>query len=105
MPSDVCNNLLCGSCEIAKATRRRPGINSKSPTYKSLRAPDILPGDCINCYHYGSPIKGRSVSSSGHSSTRHGFEGGCIFVDNASGWMYHKAQRTLSASDTISMLA
>jgi hypothetical protein len=103
VPGSSCDGLLCAACAVSKATRRNPGIRpaKSSPQFGSLRPPDIKPGDCISCDHYGSPIKGRVVSSSGHTSTTHGYEGGCIFVDNASGWIYHRPQKSLAASDTI----
>jgi hypothetical protein len=102
IPSDVCDGLLCLACETAKATRRKPTIRSSKPIqHGALRSADIQPGDCVSCDHYGSPAPGRVVSESGYSSTRHGYVGGTIFVDNASGWMFHKPQKSISASDTI----
>jgi hypothetical protein len=103
MPSDVCDNLLCGTCAAAKAHRKQPGISPPNSTkeHSSIKTPDIQPGDWISCDHYSSPVKGRVMSDSGYSSTRYGYEGGCIFVDNASGWMFHKPQKSLAASDTI----
>jgi transposase InsO family protein len=103
VPGAACGGLLCAACEVAKATRRTPGVRpaNSSKTFGSLRQKDIKPGNFVSCDHYGSPIKGRVVSLSGHSSTRYGYEGGCIFVDGASGWIYHHAQKSLAASDTI----
>jgi hypothetical protein len=103
IPSDVCDGLLCLACETAKATRRKPTIRSSKPTeHGALRPVDIQPGDCVSgCDHYGSPAPGRMVSESDYSSTRHGYVGGTIFVDNASGWMFHKPQKSISASETI----
>lgn len=103
IPSDTCEHLLCSACATAKAHRKRPGIHpsKSSPTYALLSPDNIAPGDYISCDHYGSPIKGRVVSASGHSSTRYGYEGGCIFVDHASGWIMHRPQQSMSASDTI----
>jgi hypothetical protein len=103
VPGAACGGLLCAACEVAKATRRTPGVRpaNSSKTFGSLRKKDIKRGDFVSCDHYGSPIKGRVVSLSCHSSTRYGYEGGCIFVDGASGWIYHHAQKFLAASDTI----
>jgi hypothetical protein len=86
MPSDACDNLLCGSCTAAKAHLKQPGVRpaNSSKEYGSLRPSDIMPGDCISCDHHGSPVKGCVIVVSGHSSTCLGYEGGCIFVDNAS---------------------
>lgn len=104
IPSSACHHLLCAACEISKATRRRP---SNYPAYNapvkemSLKEGHIQPGLCVSCDHYLSPTPGRSISSSGYSSTRHGYNGGTIFVDHCSGKVFHHPQRTITASDTI----
>eukprot|EP00804_Cyclotella_cryptica_P024840 CCRYP_001779-RA/>CCRYP_001779-RA protein AED:0.06 eAED:0.06 QI:0/0/0/1/0/0/3/0/1231 len=69
--------------------------------FSSLKASHTNPGDCFSCDHYISPTPGRVVSHSGHSSTRHGFVGGTIWVDHASQWVFHSPQRSLNAADTI----
>jgi hypothetical protein len=66
-----------------------------------LKEDHLKPGDCISCDHYISPVPGRVISKSGHSSTSHGYVGGTLYVDHASGWIFHQAQRTIAASDTI----
>jgi hypothetical protein len=103
MPSDVCENLLCGTCAAAKAHRKTPGVRPENSTkqHDTISPPELQPGDCVSCDHYSSPVKGRVIADSGHSSTRYGYEGGCIFVDNATGYMFHRAQKSLAASDTI----
>ena len=36
-----------------------------------------------------------------YSSTHHGYVGGTIFADHASGWIFHSSQQSLNAADTI----
>ena len=60
-----------------------------------------MPGDKVSCYHYISPVPGRVVSSSGRSSSAHGYVAGTIYVDHASGWIFHRPQKSIAASDTI----
>ena len=104
-PSLVSDSLLCATCEIAKAKRRRPQLRSSSgpvsAVTSSLKAEHTSPGDCFSCDHYISPIPGRIVSHSGHSSTRHGYVGGTIWVDHASQWIFHSPQHSLNAADTL----
>ena len=103
VPNAVCNNLICAACAISKATRRKPSIGSTSgPTRKKvLKENDLHPGDCISCDHYVSPVPGRVIAASGHSSTRNGYAGGTIYVDHASGFVFHRPQRNLTAEETI----
>ena len=103
VPNAVCDNLICAACAISKATRRKPSIRSSSgpAREKILKSDDIHPGDCISCDHYISPVPGRVVADSGHSSTKNGYMGGTIYVDHASGYIFHRPQRNLTAAETI----
>jgi hypothetical protein len=40
-------------------------------------------------------------ADSGHSLSGDGNVGGTIYVDHASGWMFHRPQKSLCAGDTI----
>jgi transposase InsO family protein len=66
-----------------------------------LKEGDTAPGDCISCDHYISPVPGRVIAPSGYSSVRHSYQGGTIYVDHASGWIFHRPQKTLNVNDTI----
>ncbi|KAL7478027.1 hypothetical protein ACHAW6_003813, partial [Cyclotella cf. meneghiniana] len=104
VPNAVCDHLLCGACECAKAKRRRPrvaGASAGATRSMVLKQDHLHPGDCLSCDHYISPIPGRVVAPSGYSSTRHGYVGGTIYVDHASGWIFHSPQKSLNAADTI----
>ena len=103
VPNAVCDNLICAACAISKATRRKPSIRSSSAPSreKILKENDLQPGDCISCDHYVSPVPGRVIAQSGHSSTKNGYVGGTIYVDHASGFVFHRAQRNLTAAETI----
>eukprot|EP00804_Cyclotella_cryptica_P007267 CCRYP_017868-RA/>CCRYP_017868-RA protein AED:0.22 eAED:0.06 QI:0/0/0/1/1/1/2/0/1188 len=101
-PSSVAQCLLCAACEISKATRRRPDTGSRlASDYSSLKAGHVSPGDCVSCDHYISPTPGRTISHSGHSTTRNGYVGGTIWVDHASKWIFHQPQHSLTSSDTV----
>jgi transposase InsO family protein len=104
VPNSVCRNLLCSSCCIAKAKRRKPSIHRSSTAPEKemvLKEEKLKPGDRIHCDHYLSPVRGRVTAASGHSSTTNGYVGGTIYVDSASGYVFHRPQKSISASDTI----
>jgi hypothetical protein len=66
-----------------------------------LKEGDLQPGDRISCDHYISPVPGRVVAASGYSSSRHGHTCGTIYVDHASGFVFVRNQKSVSAKDTI----
>eukprot|EP00804_Cyclotella_cryptica_P013428 CCRYP_005167-RA/>CCRYP_005167-RA protein AED:0.30 eAED:0.34 QI:0/0/0/1/0/0/3/0/603 len=89
-PSSASENLLCAACEIAKA-------NDDVLSFALSHQPRGL----LQLRPLHLPTPGRVVSHSGHSSTRHGFVGGTIWVDHASQWIFHSPQHSLNAADTI----
>jgi transposase InsO family protein len=66
-----------------------------------LKENHLDPSDCISCNHYLSPVPGVVVASLGYTSACHGVVGGTIYVDHASGFIFHRPQRTINANDTI----
>jgi hypothetical protein len=65
MPSDVCDNLLCGTCAAARVHRKTPGITPPNSTKEqnSIKPREIKAGDWISCDHYSSLVKGRVMSA------------------------------------------
>jgi hypothetical protein len=103
VPSTVCENLLCPACQIAKATRRKPSVRVAGEKLREmvLKEDHTQPGVCISCDHYLSPTPGRIVALSGYSSTSNGYIAGTIYVDHASGYVFHQPQKSISAEETI----
>lgn len=66
----------------------------------ALKENHLDPGDCVSCDHYLSPVPGAVVASSSYTSARHGVVGSTIYVDLASGFIFHRPQRTINANDT-----
>ena len=66
-----------------------------------MKENDPYPGDCISCNHYVSPVPDRVIAELGHSSTKNVYVGGTIYVDHASGFVFHRAQRNLTAAETV----
>lgn len=104
VPSATCDGLLCAACETAKASRRAPSMR---PTCKPasrkmlLKQNDLQPGDCISCDHFLSPVKGRTISSSGYSSSSQGVSCGTLYVDHATGWIFAKQQKNRNVEMSI----
>eukprot|EP00804_Cyclotella_cryptica_P012739 CCRYP_019202-RA/>CCRYP_019202-RA protein AED:0.43 eAED:0.27 QI:0/0/0/1/0/0.5/2/0/558 len=104
VPSTACKNLLCAACEISKATCRLPSVCASHTGPRShmlLKENHVQPGDCVSCDHFISPVPGRVISSSGHSSSTNGYTCGTIYVDHCSTFIFINHQLTTSASDTI----
>jgi hypothetical protein len=104
VPSASCDGLLCAACATANATRRAPSINgvtSSAGKEMVLKEGHVEPGDCVSCDHFSSPVKGRVMATSGHSSSAHGYTCGTIFVDHCSGYIFVHPQKTNSAEETI----
>eukprot|EP00956_Cyclotella_meneghiniana_P016313 scaffold25755_cov49-Cyclotella_meneghiniana.AAC.1 len=66
-----------------------------------LKQDHLKPGDCVSCDHYISPIPGRAIAVSGHSSSAHGYNCGTIYVDHATGFVFVRHQVSTSAQETI----
>eukprot|EP00956_Cyclotella_meneghiniana_P008409 scaffold11297_cov41-Cyclotella_meneghiniana.AAC.1 len=67
----------------------------------TLKQDHLKPGDCVSCDHYISPIPGRAIAVSGHSSSAHGYNCGTIYVDHATGFVFVRHQTSTSAQETI----
>eukprot|EP00804_Cyclotella_cryptica_P029108 CCRYP_005282-RA/>CCRYP_005282-RA protein AED:0.23 eAED:0.21 QI:0/0/0/0.75/0/0/4/0/1154 len=104
VPSTACDNLLRAACEISKAIRWLPSVratHSGHQPHMLLKENHVHPGDCMSCDHFISPVPGRVISSSGHSSSTNGYTCGTIYVDHCSTFLFINHQLTTSASDTI----
>jgi hypothetical protein len=89
---------------MAKARRRFP--TSKSPQANmqpgnDLRRNDLAPGQCISCNHFICSDRGRRWDTFGRNTGKHGYIGGALYVDHASGKVFHYPQTDLTAEQTI----
>eukprot|EP00956_Cyclotella_meneghiniana_P016664 scaffold26464_cov80-Cyclotella_meneghiniana.AAC.2 len=97
-------DLKCAACLMAKSQRRTPSSSrtkASSSGEKSLKTSHLSPGDCISCDHYVSPERGRNLDGFGKATASNGYTGGAIYVDHASGKIFHFPQTSLSASETL----
>jgi hypothetical protein len=88
---------------MAKARRRTP--NSHSPSHVinqgALHRNHLRPGQCISCDHFISPSRGRLLDGYGRNTINNGYVGGAIYVDHASGKIFHFPQTDMTAAQTI----
>jgi hypothetical protein len=106
VPGTVCDGLLCAACATAKATCRAPliliqGTTSRSEKEMVLKEGHVEPGDCVSCDHSMSPVVGRKIAPSGHSSSSNAYTCGTIFADHSSRFIFVNNQKTTSAEETI----
>ena len=97
-------NIMCAACQLAKARRRTPNSHAPRapvPPGGDLRRNHLSPGDCISCDHYVSPERGRRLDTFGKTTHLHGYTGGAIYVDHASGKLFHFPQVHLDGPETI----
>eukprot|EP00804_Cyclotella_cryptica_P008822 CCRYP_013058-RA/>CCRYP_013058-RA protein AED:0.34 eAED:0.34 QI:0/-1/0/1/-1/1/1/0/361 len=91
VPHTSSTGLKCLACSFVRAHRRKPSVTpvgSSLAPHSSIKVNHLLPGQCVSCDHYTSPVTGRVVSQSGYSSSHDGYVGGTIYVDHASGWIF-----------------
>ena len=94
----------CAACNLAKQTRRSEGtVHQKIRAEKdgSLKAGNLRPGSCVSTDQYVSSVPGRLPNTYGKERTSDKLDGGTIFVDDSSGFMFNKNQVSLGAAETI----
>ena len=98
-----CNPLpRCAVCEYAKGHRKPTHGKTTSPNPEregALKVNDLRPGSTVSVDHFESRQEGRTYESYGKSKSQ--YQGGCIFVDHASGFMHVEHQLGFSASETL----
>jgi hypothetical protein len=92
----------CAVCEYAKAHRKPTKGKTAIPTPEregALKINDLRPGSSVSVDHFESRQEGRTYTSYGKSKSQ--FQGGCIFVDHASGFLHVEHQLGFSATETL----
>jgi hypothetical protein len=94
----------CTACQLAKQSRR----GAKSSTEFKLedrdmilKSNDLQPGDCVSIDQYQSTVKGRLPHTRGKEKPDEKFNGGTLFVDHASGFIFVRHQVSLRSGETI----
>jgi transposase InsO family protein len=89
---------------MAKARRR--STSSKTPRNdtqpgSALCRNHLNPGQCISCDHFICSDRGRRIDTFGRNTGTKGYVGGALYVDHASGKIFHYPQTDLTAEQTI----
>ena len=68
---------------------------------KELKKDHLLPGKVVSADHYISRDPGRLYHTKEESDQSDMFSGGCVFIDNASGYAVIKHQVDINATETV----
>ena len=66
-----------------------------------LKKNDLVPGQRVSVERLQSALPGRLYNSKGCTNSKDMFHSGCIFVDNASGYIQVRHQVTFGSDDTV----
>ncbi|KAL7478510.1 hypothetical protein ACHAW6_004268 [Cyclotella cf. meneghiniana] len=103
IPNAVCDHLLCGACECAKAKQCRPcvdGASAGATRSMVLKQDHLHPGVVLPAITISPPFPDVLLPLPATVPLVM-YVGGTIYVDHASGWIFHSPQCSLNASDTI----
>jgi len=99
-----CLHPKCAACQMAKQTRRNPGVSVGTPIPEkemSLRQGILEPGDMVSIDQYVSALPGRLPSTKGKEPKSKKYNGGTLFVDHATSHIYLRHQVSLKVGDTL----
>ena len=99
-----CPAPKCTACQMAKQTRRNPGVSVGMPIPEkemSLRRGKLQPGDMVSIDQYVSALPGRLPHTKGKEHKRQKYNGGTLFVDHATSHIYLRHQVSLKIGETL----
>jgi hypothetical protein len=98
----TCDAPLCTACQLSKQNRRQPQtpITHTNPV-PTLCLENLKPGDCVSMDQYLSPQTGRLPHTKGKKPKTKQYNGGTIFVDHASSFIFLRNQVALTAGETL----
>ena len=102
--SRIQNPPRCAACQHGKQSQRPcPGKVSTTVQDRAgiLKADHLQPGQCVSVDHFVCSTKGRLFTSFGRSAPTDMCDGGCIFVDHASGLIHAEMQPQLATHETL----
>ncbi|KAL7569263.1 hypothetical protein ACA910_016815 [Epithemia clementina (nom. ined.)] len=95
---------LCAACQFGKQTcRPTPGKISHAVQDRDgiLKKDNLFPGQRVSVDHFVCATKGRLLASFGKTNPKDMYDGGCIFVDHASGYTHITMQAHLNTHETL----
>ena len=98
------DGLACAACKLSKMHTRSPDVNTTiaHPDKEMvIKREHLHPGDCISMDQYVCRQQGRLATSYGKENTSKKYNGGTIFVDHATGYIYVHNQVSLRTGETL----
>jgi hypothetical protein len=89
----------CAACLFAKA--RIPKTHAQITDQAGALTRNTLIGQEVSTDHYICSTLGRLYTGYGKTDDASLYTGGCVFVDNATGWMHAKHQSILTSHETL----
>ena len=93
----------CAACLLAKQCRRSPSTPPPKfpPVEMKLKEGDLKPGDKVSIDQYVSAVGGRLPHTKGKEKEADKYQGGTIFVDHATGFIFIRHQISMRAGETV----
>jgi Reverse transcriptase (RNA-dependent DNA polymerase) len=97
-----CDHPVCQACQLGKQHRRTPGRTWVDPDQEmAIRRENLQPGDCTSIDQYVSAMPGRLAHTFGRESADRQYNGGTIFVDHATSFVFIRNQQSLRIGETL----
>ena len=97
-----CERPMCSSCEYGKAKRRPTrSKTTKEVTEKALSKETLIPGQKVSMDHFIVTTPGRLWETRGSEALDRRYKGGVIFIDHASGYIYHVPVVNFTAAEAL----
>jgi hypothetical protein len=98
-----CIRPLCAACQLGKRGKTPAGKLSGQQPQRSntLRQGHLNPGDRVSINQYVSAAPGRRLDTQGRKPPAKRYNGGTLFVDHASGFVFVKHQILLQVGETV----
>ena len=94
----------CAACQFGKQTRRpSPGKTSTAVKDRegALKKDHLVAGQQVSVDHFVCSTKGRLFDSRGKTADKDLYCGGCLFSDNATGYVHVEFQSHLNSHETL----
>jgi hypothetical protein len=98
-----CARPLSAACQMGKRGKTSAGNKSGQHSQRSgtLKRDHLQPGDRVSMDQYVSGVPGRQLETHGHEPPAKRLNGGTIFVDHASGFVWLHHQISLRVGETL----
>ena len=99
--STSCPIPKCAACQLGKQHRHGTGNAHRVNPERGRVNAQLKPGDMVSMDQYISGLHGRLPHTKGKEAKSKKYTGGTLFVDHASGLIYHQNQVSLRSGESI----